>query len=63
MANNFRVYNGLMNKKEILEEVHEDGQHYQMLRVDATVQKNYWIVRFPLESYQMRLYIRTQLCR
>ena len=57
MANNFRVYNGLMNKKEILEEVHEDGQHYQMLRVDATVQKNYWIVRFPLESYQMRLYI------
>ena len=57
MANNFRIYNGLINKKEVLEESHNGNQHYQLVRVDATVQKNYWIVRFPLESYQLRFYI------
>lgn len=57
MADNFRVYNGLINKKEILEDYHENGVNYQLLRIDATVQKNYWIVRFPLESYQLRFYL------
>ncbi len=57
MANNFRIYNGVINKKEILEEYHQGNKHYQLLRVDATVQKNYWIVRFPLESYQLRFFI------
>lgn len=59
MANNFRVYNGLMNKTELLEDYHKDGVNYQHLRVDATVQKNYWIVRFPLESYQLRLFLES----
>lgn len=57
MAGNFRIYNGVMNKVELLEDYHEDNLHYQQLRVDATVQKNYWIVRFPLESYQLRFFI------
>lgn len=57
MANNFRVYNGLINKKEVLEDYHDGNIHYQQVRVDATVQKNYWIVRFPLESYQLRFFI------
>ncbi|MEG0367575.1 MAG: hypothetical protein RR585_12115 [Coprobacillus sp.] len=57
MANNFRVYNGVINKKEVLEDYHKGNTHYQQVRVDATVQKNYWIVRFPLESYQLRFFI------
>lgn len=57
MMNNFRVYNGIINKMEVLEDYHEGTTNYQQVRVDATVQKNYWIVRFPLESYQLRFYI------
>lgn len=57
MADHFRIYNGVINKKEMLKDYHKDGEHYQQLRIDATVQKNYWIVRFPLESYQLRFYL------
>lgn len=57
MADNFRIYNGVINKKEMLEDYHQGNVHYQQLRIDATVQKNYWIVRFPLESYQLRFYL------
>lgn len=57
MMNNFRVYNGIINKMEVLEDYHEGNTSYQQVRIDATIQKNYWIVRFPLESYQLRFYI------
>lgn len=57
MIHNFRVYNGIVNKMEVLEDYHEGNTNYQQVRIDATIQKDYWIVRFPLESYQLRFYI------
>lgn len=57
MAHNFRVYNGTINKLEVLKTVEEDGKNYQLVSVDVTVFKNYWTKRFPLESHQLRYYI------
>lgn len=59
MANHFRIYKGTINKSQILKDYHENGVHYQLLRVDASVYKNYWTIRFPLESHQLRMYIES----
>lgn len=59
MANNFRVYKGVINNKEIVKDKYENGIHYQAVRVDATVSKNFWTKRFPLESHQLRIFLET----
>lgn len=60
MMNHFRVYKGLINRQEVVKEYHENGEHYQLVRVDATVTKNYWTRRFPLESHQLRFYLESE---
>lgn len=57
MANNFRIYKGLINKREVVKETFENGHCYQLVRIDVTVTKNYWTKRFPLESHQLKIYI------
>lgn len=59
MANNFHVYKGTINKTEMLKEYHEGNEHYQLVRMDVTVTKNYWTCRFPLESHQLRCYLES----
>lgn len=59
MANNFRIYKGVINKSQLVKESHENGVNYQLLRVDATIVKNYWTIRFPLESHQLRMYVES----
>ncbi len=57
MTDNFHVYNGTMNKLDIMEDTIIDGWHYQRCRIDVMVNNDFWTVRFPLESYQLRFYI------
>ncbi|MEF9955226.1 MAG: hypothetical protein RR785_08215 [Clostridium sp.] len=57
MIHNFEVYNGTMNKLEILDDKVYDGIHYQCARMDVSIFKSFWTKRFPLESHQMRFYI------
>lgn len=59
MANNFRIYKGVVNKSQLVKESSENGVNYQLLRVDATIVKNYWTIRFPLESHQLRMYLES----
>ena len=59
MANNFRIYKGTINKLQVVKDYHENGENYQLLRVYASVFKNYWTIRFPLESHQLRMYIES----
>lgn len=59
MANNFRVYKGLINKTETVKESHVGDEHYQLLRIDVTISKQFWTPRFPLESHQLRMYIES----
>ncbi len=58
-AGNFRVYKGLINKNVLMEESHEDGRHYQLVSVDASISKNFDTKRFPLESHQLRIYVES----
>lgn len=57
MASNFRIYKGAINKMQILEDVIDENYCYQLVQVDATISKDFWTVRFPLESHQLRFYI------
>lgn len=57
MIHNFEIYNGTMNKLELLEDKVYDGIHYQCARIDVSVFKNFWAKRFPLESHQLRFYV------
>lgn len=59
MLENFRVYNGVINKMDVLEDINEDGIRYQAARIDVSVSKNFWTPRFPLESYQLRIFIES----
>lgn len=58
-AHNFRIYKGEEKHKTIVKEVHEGGRHYQLVRMDALVSKNFDTKRFPLESHQLRFYIES----
>lgn len=57
MIHNFEIYNGTINKIEVLEDKVYDGIRYQCARVDVTVSKAFWTRRFPLESHQLRFYV------
>ncbi|MEA4854263.1 MAG: hypothetical protein VB082_08335 [Christensenella sp.] len=57
-SQSFEIYNGTANKVEILRSENLGTQHYQLLRVNATVSKSFWTVRFPVGSYQFRFYLK-----
>ena len=59
MAGNFRVYKGTVSGKEIIRDYHEGNVNYQLVRATATVSKNFWTRRFPLESHQLRFYLES----
>ncbi len=59
MKNNFRVYKGYMNKMEVIKDEKVGDMNYQQVRCDVTVTKEYWTVRFPLESHQLRVYVES----
>ncbi len=61
MVNNFHIYNGTTNKLEVMEDTMINGWHYQRCRLDVTVNNDFWTVRFPLESHQMRFYIEPNM--
>lgn len=60
-AENFRIYNGYINKKTIIKESEKDGMHYQKVRVDVTVSKAFLTARFPLESQLLQFYVESTL--
>ncbi len=50
-------YKGTISVHQVMDEQHEAGQHYQLIRYKVTVNKEYWTPRFPLESHQLRIYL------
>lgn len=60
MANNFTVYKGLINKKEVLSQSTVGDEHYQLVRMDVTLNKVFYTSRFPLESHQLRIFIESE---
>ena len=60
-AENFRVYNGYINKKELIKESYNNGQNYQKIKVDVTVSKSFLTARFPLESQLLQFYLESTI--
>ena len=58
-ASNFRVYKGLIHNKNIIKETYENGKNYQLVSMDVSVSKNFEVMRFPLDSHQMRFYVES----
>ncbi len=52
-----RIYNGVINKQETIKNYSKDNLHYQEMRIDVTVSKNFNIARFPLGSQVLKFYI------
>ena len=61
MANNYRIYNGTISNKEIVQDYHEDGQNYQLVRCTSKISKTFHTERFPLESHELKFYIESNV--
>lgn len=59
MLHNFRIYQGTIHAMDILQDEHENGQHFQRARITATVQEDYWTASFPLDSHELFCYIES----
>lgn len=57
MANDFRIYKGVINNKELVADETRGNTHYQKVRVDLTLNKNYDTPTFPLDAHQLRIFI------
>ncbi len=56
-GNTFIIGNGVLTGKQLTEEYHQDGEHYQQYRVSATIEKYFDTTRYPLDSHQLKLFI------
>lgn len=57
MINNYEIYGGKINSRKLLKEQIIGNEKYQLAEVSATIDKVFWTTRFPLGSYQLRMYI------
>lgn len=48
------VYNANTNSIQVLRDHHEDGVHYQQLRLNVTCLQNFHTKRFPLDSHNLK---------
>lgn len=58
MEDNFEIFEGVINRLEKKAEHRENGSNYQLFEVTADVSKVFSTKRFPLGSYQLRLYLK-----
>lgn len=58
MEGNFSVFKGTIRHVSKLEEHRENGKNYQLFTVTAEISKEFSTRRFPLGSYQLRVYLR-----
>ena len=56
-AGTVNFYRGVVNQTAVMDESHEGGQNYQLVRYAVTVTKSYDTTCFPLGTHLMRLYL------
>ena len=54
-------YKGTIKLHQVMDEQHDGDVHYQLVRYDVVVNKDYWTPRFPLESHQLRFYMEPSM--
>ncbi|GCF92969.1 hypothetical protein NRIC_08600 [Enterococcus florum] len=57
MIENCEIYQGQIISSETLKDTTTGNIRYQLARVTAKVSKTFWTTRFPLSSYQLRMYL------
>lgn len=57
MAHHFSIYKGTIKDSKVSQEIHDGNTNYQLVDFEATISKEFWTKRFPLESHQIRMYI------
>lgn len=57
LENNLHIRNGTINHMEVLEDYHDGALHYQSMRIDATISKNFDAACFPLGTQVLSFYI------
>lgn len=64
-ANAVHFYKGDVDEQTLMNdhrgEDAVDGYNYQQIKFDVTINNNFWTVRFPLNSYQLRIYLEPTL--
>ncbi len=58
MENGFEIYEGNIKNITKKDEYRADGNNYQLFEVTADVSKEFSTKRFPLGSYQLRIYLK-----
>lgn len=59
MAENFRVYKGVISNKHMVSESHENGVNYQLVRYTVVLSKNFTTQRFPIDAHQLHFYVES----
>ncbi len=58
MENGFEIYEGTIKSIEKKDEYKEGANNYQLFEVTADISKEFSTKRFPLGSYQLRIYLK-----
>ncbi len=58
MENGFEIYEGTIKSISKKDEHRENGNNYQLFEVTADISKEFSTKRFPLGSYQLRIYLK-----
>lgn len=60
-ADAVHFYKGQIKTQRVIDDYHQDGTNYQLVRYDVVINKQYSTPRFPLESHQLRIYLEPSL--
>lgn len=59
MADHFTIYKGIINSRELVREESVGDTHYQLVRLNVDVSKDFDTRRFPLDSHQLCIYVKS----
>jgi hypothetical protein len=57
MADHFRIYRGVIKQKSVVKSYKSGNTHYQLVRLEAIVDKSFATKRFPLDGQQFVFYL------
>ncbi|MCH3943348.1 MAG: hypothetical protein LKE37_06740 [Atopobiaceae bacterium] len=60
MVDNFNIYRGIIQTKDILSETHENGVNYQLVRVNVDVNNQLGTALFPVDTQQVRIFVESE---
>ncbi|MCH3943347.1 MAG: hypothetical protein LKE37_06735 [Atopobiaceae bacterium] len=59
MADHFTIYKGIINSQEVVRQESVGDTHYQLVRLNVDISKDFDTRRFPLDSHQLCIYVKS----